>query len=95
MIEKIDNNKEELKLTIQNIFTKLRNEINNREDQILLEVDNKYNDKCNNDDILKQGEKLPNKIKLSLDKGKKLNIENQKIKLSSLLHDCLNIENNI
>ena len=93
VIEKIDKNKEELKLTIQNIFTKLRNEINNREDQILLEVDNKYNDTCKNDDILKQSEKLPNKIKLSLEKGKKLNIENQNIKLSSLLYDCLNIEN--
>ena len=32
-------NKEELKQNIKNIFTKIRNDLNSREDEILLEVD--------------------------------------------------------
>ena len=33
LIEKINKNKDEIKLKIQNIFTKIRNELNNREDE--------------------------------------------------------------
>ena len=40
---KINENKEEIKLKIQNIFTKIRNELNNREDVLLLEVDKIFN----------------------------------------------------
>ena len=36
IFEKINENKEELKLKIQNIFTNIRNERNNREDELLL-----------------------------------------------------------
>ena len=36
--EKISENKEGLKLKIQKIFTKIRNELNKREDELLLEV---------------------------------------------------------
>ena len=96
IFEKIDKNKEELILNIQNIFTKIRNELNNREDELLLEVENKYNELYNiNEDILKQSEKLPNKIKLSLEKGKKINKENIDNKLNSIIYQCVNIENNI
>ena len=42
--EKIIKNKEELKLEIQKTFTKIRNEINNREDKLLLKVDKQFND---------------------------------------------------
>ena len=42
IIENIDKNKEEIKLEIQKTFTKIRNELNNREDQLLLEVDEKF-----------------------------------------------------
>ena len=42
IFEKINEDKEALKMNIQKIFTKLRNEINNREDQLLIEVDKKY-----------------------------------------------------
>ena len=38
----MNKNKEELKLNIQKIFTKIRSEINNREDQLLIEVDQKF-----------------------------------------------------
>ena len=44
ILEKIIKNKEELKLNIQNTFTKIRNALNNREDELLLEVDKKFNE---------------------------------------------------
>ena len=39
ILEKINENKESLKLKIQKIFTKLRNALNDREDELLIEVD--------------------------------------------------------
>ena len=44
IFEKIVKNKEELKIEIQNVFTKIRNEINNKEDELLLEVDKQFNE---------------------------------------------------
>ena len=69
LFEKINQSKEELKKSIQIIFTKIRNEINNREDEILLEVDQKYDEVYFKEDIVKKGEKLPKKIKESLQQG--------------------------
>ena len=95
--EKIKNDKEELKNKIQNMFTKLRNELNNREEQLLFEVDKRYNEIYFNEDFIKNIEKLPNKIKLSLEKGKKLDNEHKenKLKLNLLIDECIRIENNI
>ena len=58
-IQKIEKDKEDLKLEIQNIFTQIRNVLNNREDELLSEVENLYNTKYFNEDIIKKGEKLP------------------------------------
>ena len=93
--EKIEKNKEELKIKIQNIFTKLRNALNDKEDEMLLEVDKKFNELYFNEDIFKEIEKFPNKIKISLEKGKLINENWKDNKLNSLINDCLNIENNI
>ena len=101
LFEKIYKDKEELKLKIQNIFTKIRNSINDREDELLLEVDKIYNDvyfddKCFDDNIIKDSEKLPNKIKLSLEIGKKIDEKwNENNKLNLLINDCISIEKNI
>ena len=97
IIEKINESKENLKINIQKIFTKLRNTINDREDKLLLEIDNKYNDFYFKGDIIKQSEKLPYKIKESIEKGKQLDKKwlNENSKLNALINDCLNIENNI
>ena len=94
-MEKIKINKEEIKTKIQIIFTKIRNELNNREDQLLLEVDNQFEEIFFNDNIIKESEKLPSKIKLSLEKGKKIDEEDYKNKLSLFINNCINIENNI
>ena len=58
LFEKINKDKEELKLKIQKIFTNIRNLINDREDQLLLEVDKQFENSFCNEDILKESEKL-------------------------------------
>ena len=89
----INENKENLKLKIQKIFTKIRNLVNEREDKLLLEVDEKFNKYYFDENIILESQKLPDKIKISLEKGKKINEEwNDDEKLNSLINDCLNIE---
>ena len=73
--QSVEKDKEELKLKIQNIFTKMRNTLNDREDKLLLEIDELYNNKFFDEDIIKKGEKLPKRIKTSLEKGKMLDKE--------------------
>ena len=94
--EQMNEKKEELKLKVQKIFTNIRNVINNREDELLLEIDNKYNDISIEEQVYKEIEKLPNKIKLSLEKGKLLDndLDNDD-KLYLSINNCINIENNI
>ena len=95
-LEKLDKNKEELKIQIQKIFTNIRNEINNREDELLNEVDKEFNKKCFNETSIKEYEKLPNDVKIQLEKGNKIvDNWNDETKLSLLIYECLNIENNI
>ena len=69
--EKIDKDKEELKINIQKVFTKLRYALNAREDELLIEVDKKYNELYFDEDIIKQSMKLPNKIKNIIRKRKR------------------------
>ena len=59
-------------MIVQKTFTKLRNALNDREDKLLLEIDKKYNELFQNEEIIKESEKLPNKIKISLEKGKEI-----------------------
>ena len=95
IFNKINKDKEELKNNIQNIFTKIRNDLNKREDEILLEVDKQFEELYSNEDLIKESEKLPNKMKLCLEKGKKIekNWDNNELKL--IIHDCINMENNV
>ena len=96
MFKTIKENKDELKVKIQNIFTEIRNKINEREDMILLEVDQIYDNTYIRDNTIKEIDNFPNKIKHSIEKGKLTEEEWQdKNKLSSIIHDCLNIEKNI
>ena len=95
LYEKINENKEELKLKIQKIFTKIRNALNDREEELLLDIDNKFSEKFLNEELIKESEKLPNKIKVSLEKGKEIDKEWDDNKLNILIGSCINIENNI
>ena len=96
IFEKINIKKEELKLSIKQIFTKIRNTLNKREDEILLEVDKKFEEISFTEKLIRESGGLPKKIKMSLEKCKVINNEwKDKNKLSSLINDCINIENNI
>ena len=97
IINKIDENKEKLKIKISKIFTKLRNAINDRENELLLDIDNKFSEFIFDEKIIKQNEKLPNKIKEYLEKGKNIENEwkNNNKKLNIFINDCINIENSM
>ena len=46
--------------------------------------------------MIRESEKLPNKVKISLEEGKKIDKEwNDNEELNSYINDCINIENNI
>ena len=96
IFEKINENKEKIKMQIQTIFTKIRNIVNNREDELLADVDKKFNDLFFKEELIKESEKLPKKIKNSLEKGKSIENEwNDDNNLCSLINDCLNVEKDI
>ena len=82
-------------MKIQSIFTKLRNALNEKEDKLLLDIDEYYNNIYFKEDLIKKCEKLPNKIKKSIEKGKIIDKEWNDNNLNSLINDCINIENNI
>ena len=46
------------------LFTKLRTAINDREDELLVDIDKKFNELFINENIIKESEKLPIKIKI-------------------------------
>ena len=93
--EEINKNKEDLKIKIQTIFTKIRNALNEKEDKLLFDIDNEFDKKYFKEDLIKESEKLPNKIKKSINKGKIIEKEWDENNLSSIINDCIIIENNI
>ena len=96
IFDNINKSREEIKLNVQKIFTKIRTAINEREDELLSEIDNKFNENFGKQDIIEESIKLPNKIKKSLEIGKLSDNDlNNNSKLSSLISDCINIEKNI
>ena len=95
LFDKINESKEQLKLKIQKIFTKIRNSLNDKEDKIMLEIDEKFNDIFIKENIIKASEKMPNKIKTSLEKGKILEKDWKDSNNKLFINYCINIENNI
>ena len=96
VFQEISKNKEDLKIKIQKIFTKLRNAIDERENKLMLEVDNEYNKYFIKEDIIEKSEKLPNKIKSVIEKGKIIDKgKNDNIKLNLLINDNINVENSV
>ena len=94
--EKINESKEKLKGKIQNIFTKIRTELNNREDKLYEEIEAKYNELYFKEELIKESEKLPNMVKVSLDKGKiKENDWNDENLLPKLFNESIKFENAI
>ena len=96
IIEKINLNKENLEKKIQIIFTKLRNALNEREEELLFDVEKMFEELYFNSNKFNDYKKLPNKVKFSLEQGKKIEKEwDEENKLIYLINGCINIENNI
>ena len=77
-------------------FTRIRNALNDKEDELLLQVDESFEKSFIKLENFKGTEKLSNKIKISLEKGKLIDKEwNDDNKLNSLINDCINIENSL
>ena len=94
IIDKNNEEKEKIKLKIQQLFTKIRNAINKREDELFLQVDKIY--EIYEGVNYKESAKLYKIAKNSLDKGKELENEwNNNKKLNYLIYSSINIENNI
>jgi len=97
IFEKINESKDNIKIKVQKIFTRIRTQINKREDEIISQIDKKYDKFFFKEDIVKEIDKLPKKVKISLEKGK--NVDNEwnkdKNKTNLLINDCINIENTI
>ena len=93
----ISDKKEKLKIKIQKLFSKIRNELNKREDQLLIKVDQIYEKYFFNKNLNKEIDKIINQINISLKKGKSTlnDYNNKNINLISLINDCVMVENNI
>ena len=91
----IDEKKQEIKEKIQNVFTKLRNELNNREDELLINVDKTFDDAYFDEKIIKESERLPEKIKNLLGETENINYYNNEKELSLFINFCIKVENNI
>ena len=94
-LDEINDKKEEMKIQIQKIFTKIRNELNNREEALLKKIDEKFDNSFIKEQNLRQYEKLPKQIQKLLDE---INLVNKEWKIENLkyyLNCCSNIETNI
>ena len=96
LFDNTEEKKEELKLSIQNIFTQIKIALNEREEKLILGVENQYKEIFDNEDIIEESEKLSNEIKLLLEEGKISDKDwNDGEKLNFIINSCIKIEDNI
>ena len=93
IFEIINKNKEELKMKIYQIFTEIRTLLNKREDELLSGIDKLFDELYFKEELINESEKLPNKIKINIEKAKEININNNVINnLNYIINDCINIK---
>ena len=99
VFQKINKDKEDLKLNIQKIFTKIRNAINEREDEILSKVNQLFDTIYIKENEINNIDKYPIKVKSLLNQGKseieKWNSNKNDKVLSSFINSCINIEKSL
>ena len=95
IFKEINEDKEKLKLKIKNIFTILRDALNHRENELLLNVDKQYDNLFGKDDILKDIELMPKKIKISFDKLNDVIDDKKENNIYELIDKCIKVENDI
>jgi len=93
--DKLNENIEELKSKIQKDFTRIRNALNQREDELFEEVNKKFENLFIKDELIKKSEKFPNKLQTFLEQGSKIINEWNNEKIYFLINECLNFERNI
>ena len=92
--QKINNDKENIKKNIQKTFTKIRNLIHQKEDELLMLVDNIFDNLFCNENKMKEYKNLRNKIN-NMSKEIKIINEKKNKNLIIFINDCINIEKNI
>ena len=98
IFEGIGANKENVKSEIQKIFTKIRAELDLREEMLLKEVEDIFDKEFQNKEVenFLNEKKFPDKIKMFIDKGKIAEKDWDKNEnKNSLIYDCINVENTI
>jgi hypothetical protein len=90
--DEISEKKDAVKLQIQKMFTKLRNTLNNREDYLLLEIEQTFDDLYFSKDIVNENKKFPNKIKKIIEKGKLIDSKWTDNNIDTSINDCLNLD---
>ena len=91
----INGKKEEIKIKIQQVFTKLRKELNSREDKLLEDVDKEFNDSFGDEVLIRKCDNLPEKIKKSLEVIKNIDKEGDNENIIQFINNCINVEDNI
>ena len=92
IVKEQEKNKEEIKKKIETFFTKMRNIINEREDELNNLVDEKFNKDNFSDDELNNFKNLSKKSNYLLEIGKELSQKWDKNKNIEMLQKCINIE---
>ena len=96
LIEQINKDKEDLILGIQKVFTKIRTALNEREDELISKVKGIYKESFFDEEIVKESEKLPLKVKQSLESTNEIKeIQNIEKELSSEINYYIEFENNL
>ena len=73
---------------VQKVFTKIRNRLNEREDELLLNIDNIFDKTFFDEKLIKNNEKLTLRINASLEQGKL--IENESNNNNNELNSFIN-----
>jgi hypothetical protein len=76
LLDNFKDQKEKIKLKIMNIFTEFRNALNSREDELLEEIDKRFNEIYYTENLIKENRVIEKQTKIYLDKNKILNINN-------------------
>lgn len=95
LIGKINENKDITKAKIKEIFTKLKKAINEWENTLLNEVDNKIGDIFFDEKLNKKSDDLRGGANISLEKAKFIDKNWDENKKLSSIKECVSLENNI
>ena len=96
LIEFVTNKKDVLRQKIEEEFNELRNEINKREETLISELENIYNNLFFEENFIKNYEEVYNKIRAADEKGRRINeYWNDDNKIIIVISNCIEIEKNI